>query len=606
MGVAPNEERLAAGPGLETRVRARTWPWWIAVGAAAVALALREGAGVDLSLGFLRLSAHNPRPPAILAAAIVLVCLVTRRRLTWTADLPALADDVRARAQPIAIAIALAAVVFAIVWNTWTIGGSDSHCYAAQARTFASGRIHMREPLALTAPWPDATRTLAPVGFLPSASTPGEFIPICAPGYSALLVPLVIVSPVLQFFVAPLSAAVTILATVRLARGLDDDPITGVAAGLLVASTPIVLYQAVQPMIDLPTAAAVAAAAALMWAAPARPAAAGASLGLALLWRPNLLPIVIPFLMPIFSRHSRRDSAAFWLALAPIAAMVPVLNTLVYGAPWRSGYGDTAALFSLAFVPTNATRYFTWAIETMPALIIGVAAPAIAARASANGSPRATSWRLLALAAAVVACYLAYRPFDDWWYLRFLLPAVAPLCALTAVVIVRLSSPARRYTGLAALVIVAAVAWHGLDVARTRAAFDLWRIEQRLSDTAKYLKANIPDAVAIAIQPNGAIRYELDRPVVSWDSLEPQWLDRAIAWIASRGGRPLLVVDGTEIEGFRRRFGGISRYGPLDWPPRAIVHHAVTVYDPADRSRYLAGEHRLPERVDPPSRSLRR
>ena len=101
------------------------------------------------------------------------------------------------------------------------------------------------------------------------------------------------------------------------------------------------------------------------------------------------------------------------------------------------------------------------------------------------------------------------------------------------------------------------------------------------------------------MQPTGAISYELGQPVVRWDSLDPRWLDRTVGWLASHGYRPLLVIDSSyEDEAFRRRFVDFSPLGALDWPPRAIVHRAVRVFDPADRTRFLAGEDVPIERVD--------
>ncbi len=616
MGVTLIEDQHPASSE-SARGGARTWPWWLALALALAALAIGSGPGVDVSWKFVRLSAHNPRPPAALAALIALSAVLWRRRLTWTADLPSLADDVRKRPRLVAGLVAGALVATGVAWNTWTIGGSDSHCYAAQARAFATGRVHVVEPAALDAPWPDATRTFAPVGFLPSPSTPGELLPVCAPGYSVLLAPLVALWPVLQFLVPPLSAAVVIWAAFRLARSLEDDPITAVGAAVLVASAPIVLYQAVQPMTDVPVTAAIAAAAVFAWTSPRRPGLAGLALGIGLLIRPNLLPVVLVFLWSMADRASRPALGRFLAAFVPVAGVVPVLNALVYGAPWRTGYGDTSALFSIAHVPTNLQRYTTWTLDTMtPLVLLIVFVPWLLARNTQatprhlpSGdwqSPRRISLFLLSLIAIISGCYVAYVPFVEWWYLRFLLPAIPLLCVLMAVAIVVLGRRAGRIGGLVALAVFGALAWHGLSVARHRAAFDLWHLEQRLSATATYIRGIAPNVVAITIQPGGAIRYELERPVVSWDTLEPQLLDRVVSWAGDRGDRALIVIDGAEAAEFRARFSSSSAYGALEWPPRAVIDRTVLIYDPADRARYLTGEYVPTVRVDAVQRPARR
>jgi hypothetical protein len=47
-----------------------------------------------------------------------------------------------------------------------------------------------------------------------------------------------------------------------------------------------------------------------------------------------------------------------------------------------------------------------------------------------------TTVRLLAFAAATLACHLPDVVFDAWWYTRFLLPALLPWLALTGALIV--------------------------------------------------------------------------------------------------------------------------------------------------------------------------
>ena len=49
------------------------------------------------------------------------------------------------------------------------------------------------------------------------------------------------------------------------------------------------------------------------------------------------------------------------------------------------------------------------------------------------------------------------------------------------------------------------------------------------------------------------------------------------------------VFDSAEEVDFRTRFAAASVAGRLDWPPFARVGRTIRVYDPADRSRYLAG-----------------
>lgn len=587
--------------GRAGRGRPRTWPWWVAAFAALGASVLAWTPGVEVDLQLFRLSAHDPTPLALVAAAAAAGALAWRRRSAVAVDVPHMLEDLRRHARWWAGGLALAAVAYGVGWNTWTIGGSDSHCYAAQARAFASGDIHVSQPLTSEAPWPDAATTFAPVGFLPSETTAGELLPVCAPGYSLLVVPLLLVWPPLQFLVAPLAAGVLVVAAYLLAGRFEDEPLAGIGAALFTATAPVVLFQATQPMTDVPAAAAVATATALAFRAQPRLRAAGLALGVALLIRPNLLPLAVPFVAFCLAWGGRMAVARMSSTLVPVASLVLVLNTLVYGAPWKSGYGDTSTLFALANVPINAGRFVTWVLETMTPIVgLGLAAPWLLPAGDGNNGRRARAIWLLAVAAAVVACYLPYQPFEEWWYLRFLLPAIPLACALSSGALFALLRRAGRAGAAMSLITIGAVSLHGLREADRRHVFRMWRVEQRLSATAEDIGRNTPNAAAIAVQPNGAISYGLGQPIVSWDSLAPESLDVAMAWLRSRGLRPLLVLDQEEESAFRQRFEKASGSGALDWPPATVVYRSVRVYDPADRDAYLAAQPRPTRFVDPP------
>jgi hypothetical protein len=163
--------------------------------------------------------------------------------------------------------------------------------------------------------------------------------------------------------------------------------------------------------------------------------------------------------------------------------------------------------------------------------------------------------------------------------------------------------PAGRAGAALGLLTIVVVGVLCLREARERHVFQVWRTEQRLSATADDLARHVPNVAAIAVQPNGAITYGLRQPVVSWDSLPPESLEPAIAWLRSRGLHPLhplIVLDQVEEAPFRHRFESASVTGALDWPPTAVIFRAVRIYDPADRERYLAGQAGPTRYVDAP------
>jgi hypothetical protein len=194
----------------------------------------------------------------------------------------------------LAIAAALSLTTFGIVRGTWAVGGSDSSCYGLMADAFAHGHLQPSSDLVARVPWPDASRTFAPAGFIPSPVRADAASPICAPGMSVLMAPLVLVGGAdALFLLTPIAAGVLVWFTFVLGRRVSDD-MAGVIAAVLVAASPIVLFQSVQPMNDIVTAALwIAAFAVAAGEGKARSWIAGVLTGVAILVRPNLAPLAV-------------------------------------------------------------------------------------------------------------------------------------------------------------------------------------------------------------------------------------------------------------------------------------------------------------------------
>ena len=195
--------------------------------------------------------------------------------------------DRDARAARVAAAAAACVLIAAVAWNTRAAGGSDSSCYVLQAEAFAHGRAALERPSALLPGAPAAV--FAPTGFVPSPRGAHDAVPICGPGLALAMAPAVLVGRDAVFLLVPAFAALAVWLTFAFGRQLDD-AVTGAAAAVLVATSPIFLYQAVQPMSDVP---AMALTLATFTLARRHAAAAGACASLALLMRVNLAPVVL-------------------------------------------------------------------------------------------------------------------------------------------------------------------------------------------------------------------------------------------------------------------------------------------------------------------------
>jgi 4-amino-4-deoxy-L-arabinose transferase-like glycosyltransferase len=516
----------------------------------------------------------------------------------------------------VAAAAALAALAAGIRWGTFAIGGSDSYCYASQADMIARGRTRVDQPLAPLATWRAGAASFVPAGHRLAAGGSGAVVPICPAGLPALLAAAsVLGGRDAVFYVAPVFGAaavwLTFLLGVRLGSGA-----AGAAAAVLVASSPILLYQIVQPMSDVPAAACWLAAVVLLTRGGWRSAAIGGlAAGLAILIRPNLVGVgavagLFALVDPAGSARSPdpKRGLAFLLGLAPGCAGVGLAQLALYGSPLRSGYGEVEGLFSTANVLPNLQRYAWWMLDThTPMVLIALAAPlAVGPSIARDAGRRRYAVRLsLAVSMAVLVSYLPYHPFAEWWYLRFLLPALPLLLVLAAwTLLVALARVPYGVGPVLMMFLTAVVAAHSLQVARERSAFRLWRLEERFAVAGRYVSRKLPPrAVVLTVAQSGSIRHYAGRPTLLWDTLDPGELDEALARLSDAGWQPFLLFEADEAQAFRRRFAGHA-VGAVDWPPRAEIRTEVpvTIYDVADRARYLAGENVRPERVWPDRR----
>lgn len=502
----------------------------------------------------------------------------------------------------IAALAAIALATFGMLRGTWAVGGSDSSCYALMAQAMASGDLQPSSALAVEAPWPDALRTLAPGGFIPSPVRPDAASPICAPGMSVLMAPLAAVfGRDAIFWLVPLSGAALACSAFLIARRLAGG-MAGAMAAILTATSPIVLYQVVQPMNDVLAAAlwmlAIAVQIGKPWASAHRAAAdtkgrsphliAGLIIGLAILVRPNLAPLAlvvasIPFVMP----QPQPARAIAWMIAAALPGVAALLwlNRALYGGMVASGYGDASSLFSVSNIDSNLTNFARSLFETQHL----VPAVAVFAPLVLRDDKRRLSIVLLAVAVVVTAIYVLYQPYPEWWYLRFLMPALVALLILASAVAVEAATRAR--IGGVVPIVVVVLAILGAREAGNRQAFELQRMEGRYRDAASVVADRLPpNAVLITVWQSGGIRFHADREAVMWDSLDPAWLDRAVTWLTARGRQPFFLFERSEEPDFRARFRGYSEFAALDWPPRIDLNRQVRIYDPADRARYLAGE----------------
>jgi hypothetical protein len=479
----------------------------------------------------------------------------------------------------IALAIAIVVLFLGVRYGTRVAGGADSYGYVSQADAWARGAVEIKQHWADRVPWPVVDRTFTPLGYRPSQDRRG-IVPTYPPGLPLLMAGAAKVAGYCaMFWVVPISGAVLVMGTCLLGRRLGS-PKAGLAAAALVASSPIFLFMVPQPMSDVPVSAAwVVSFLLLIGTTRVSAASSGLAAGLAMLIRPNLAPLaIIPIAwLGVEAWRGDRDGWQrqrarllwFLLGFSVCVVFLAIFNWTLYGSPLRSGYGDVSILFSWEHLWPNITHYARWFADYQTLLpFVGLAAivlpmPALWRRAA----DRRVVLFLAAFVLIVWLQYCAYQVFDGWWYLRFLLPCWPFIMIGFAQIVWRIGQTSRWAAAAATLLVIALVArgaWLGVK----EGSFELWQGESRYVTTTQLVaKMTEPNAVVFSSQMTGAVRYYGGRVTVAFNWMEPDWLDRAVAFLAEHGVHAYALLDDWEMQLFKDHFPGQKTLARFDEPP---------------------------------------
>ncbi len=379
------------------------------------------------------------------------------------------------------------------------------------------------------------------------------------------------------FVVVPLCGALTAWLTFVLGQQVFGRPAVSLGASALVATSPVFLYQLMNPMSDVPVTAAWTLAVVLSIAGWST--MAGIVAGVALIIRPNLAGVAIALL--IWLALTRRNPMRFLAGMIPFVFVIGAINASLYESALVSGYGTLEEVYAWSYWWPNVRQFAAWMFSTQTPVVLLAGLYLVVPRwfpPSPVPYPRVL---LIGLGAAVTLSYLFYLPFDAWWYLRFLLPIWPVMMVLTVAAIeVIAHQVARSATPVVVGIAVVLLALNGLRVASARLAFDIGRGERRYIDVARFIESHTDQrAVVLALQHSGTIRLYAGRLTLRFDQLDPSWLDRAVDFLAASGRHPYIVLEGHERSLFAARFSA-SAHGALPGQPMAQLDAAqVSVYD---------------------------
>ncbi len=515
---------------------------WLLAAAVAVSILIAT-VGIDLRIGGMSIRAHDAW------RSLMLVAVVAGIRL-WI--------GVGAWPAWIIRMTLLTAIAGSIA--TWfrfllaTIGGADSWGYVSAAELIRRG--HLVEPAPI-ANWLSASNRLAiasPLGWAPAPDGSGivPTYPLGLPAVMALFSS--IGGSHAVFFVAPAAALLTLLLVYRLAREWYDAR-TSLFAAAITSWNPVFIAYAKQPMSDV---------LATMWivlglwmsqrGSVATAVIAGAAAGVALATRPVLIVaggVIVWLCRRGEAPLARMVAAGATFALCVVAQMA--LQNHLFGSPFSTGYGGAGNLFALAHLGDNLKIYGAQIWSALGLLwLVGLLIGVMAARPEPRSNPSLVF-------GAVALPYLFYLPFDHWETLRFLMPGLVPLSVLVADGwghIGRL----QKASAIAALIICSVMAitvWQSTSLLRHGSVWKVASLEARYPLAGDWVNVDTPsNAIVLANQHSGSLRWYGKRQTLRWDFIEPQQLTTTVRELQSHGATVYVALEGDEVQMFNTRFAG--------------------------------------------------
>jgi len=270
-----------------------------------------------------------------------------------------------------------------------------------------------------------------------------------------------------------------------------------------------------------------------------------------------------------------------WLLLIagglPGAVFLGFLNHAAYGSIFTTGYGGIGPMLSTAYVPTTLLQYAHWLpVLLTPLVVLSLGLPLLWRRQPMQ-TVLLTAWALVLL-----VFYSFYSvTHEDWWLLRFVLPAFPPLLAASLLVARALAARCRftietRWFALATVVILAyaGACFRYFHVSSVR------RQEWLYPETAAWMQTHLPaNALVASMQTSGALLYYTQFTFFRWDQLSPVDFQR-IAGTCAAARIPIYAalfpyeIEEDDWAAFRKHLGsGWTQIG-------AIRHVTIWRYDP--------------------------
>ena len=579
---------------------------WVAWVAGVWSLAMVLIGGIRFQLGpFLISSRDSNRSLPITAVAIALSFLLApagSRSLAWHA----LREWIERHAAKTAFIAAAAVFWVTFTYGARAAGGADTLGYVSYAYLWLNGSFEVPQPLADEVPWPDGAESLAPLGYRPGVTT-GTMVPTYSPGLPLIMAGLHLIFGLCgPYLVQAIVGPLLVLATYGISIRLTGDRLTSALAAVFMASSPALLFNLMTPMSDTATAALwIVSLLILTWPGRLPAVLSGAVAGLAVLVRPNLVPLALAGMLaaelwPVDSSRSLRARSAtaqrttpryvraalFLAGVIPAALFIAFVNDRLYGSPLLSGYGRAGILYGLHLIPGNLRSYPAWLLESQSPLAVLALLPLVATRFRPAWLTRDVVMPVALTALIVCASYVVYMQFRDWWYLRFVLTVFPFLFVLLGAALAALFRAAPAAVAVPALTIVVMLALnHTLGFVIRLGALRVGEGEERYTAVARFIDRELPpNAIVLSMQHSGTIRFYSGRMTVRYEYIPEYRFKASLDWLTSRGYRPYILLEEWEVPRWRDHFVGDPPVASLDFRVLGELHWPANIrlFDPLE------------------------
>jgi hypothetical protein len=568
--------------------------------------------GVYLRIAGIAISSRAPLRPALAAAVLFGLSIALARRGSRLRAWDWVRDVVEWTSPGLALAAAISVAWVAASYGARAVSGADSFGYVSEAYLWLDGSLVIPEPFSAEAPWSSPLKAIAPLGYR-SGHAPGTIVPTYSPGLPLIMAAfhaaIGICGP---YFVQPVFAALFVLTTLGLAWRVSHSRFIASLAALFVACSPAHVFNLMTPMSDTVAATLwTGALLAITWPGVAMASVAGVLTSIAVLVRPNLVPLAVALVLaaalwPASEAPVRRRAARVAIVTLCVTAasiFIALLNARLYGSPTMSGYGPTSSLYGVGLFPGNVARYTLWLWQSegiFPVLalipfVVSRARPERAARVEGARPGRAArvegwlTWRVVipfaVFAALLCVSYFLYVHFNDWWYLRFLLPAFPLLFILMAAAVAWFTRAAPAALALPVLVVfLAFYVQQRVEFILGLGTLTIGYGEGRYIAVADYIEKQLPEnAVYLSMQHSGTLRFYSGRRTLRFDFIPPKEFSSTIDWLTANNHRPFFVLEDWEEAIYRDYLKAVpGRLANLDMGIVAELRRPVRVrvYDP--------------------------